>query len=272
MEQANLLAVKSGADVLLKPSDPSRSVDALVAAVERGEISRARIDSSVRRTLELKARTGVALRPIAPLDSLRDVVGAPAHRAMALDIAQRAVTLLRDRDSLLPVALGGRTVLVQYMPETELRAGRSFAAEVRAALGENRTQLFKVGPSTSAATLDSIAAAARGADRVLVATYVRRIEGEGRFAMPQHVAGWIDSLSRREKVVVVSLGNPYLIRQFPNVGSYLVTYGVSDAQELAGARAVLGRAAIGGVVPVSLPGFFRRGDGMRRAAAPEVSR
>ena len=265
MEQSNLLAVQAGADVLLKPSDPSKSVDALVAAVERGDIARARIDSSVRRSLELKARTGVALRPVVPLDILRDVVGAPAHRAMAMDIAQRAVTLLRDRDALLPAARGGRIVLVQYMPETELRAGRMFAAELRAGLGGNRTQVFKIGPPAGAATLDSIAAATRGAERVIVATYVRRIEGEGRFAIPQNVASWIDSLSRREKVVVVSLGNPYLIKQFPRVGTYLVTYGVSDAQERAAAWAVLGRAAIGGIVPVSLPGFFTRGDGMRRA-------
>jgi beta-N-acetylhexosaminidase len=259
--------VQSGADVLLRPTDPSKSVDALVAAVERGEISRARIDSSVRRTLELKARTGVALRPIVPLDSLRDVVGAPAHRAMAMDIAQRAVTLLRDRDTLLPAARGGRMVLVQYMPETELRAGRTFAAELGAGAGDNRIQLFKVGPSVGRPTLDSISAVARGADRVIVATYVRRIEGEGRSAIPQHIAGWIDSLSQREKVVVVSLGSPYVIAQFPRVGTYLVPYGVSAAQERAGAREVLGRAAIGGIAPVSLPGFFKRGDGLRRAAA-----
>ena len=270
MEQSNLLAVQSGADVLLKPSDPSKSVDALVAAVERGEISRARIDSSVRRTLELKARTGVARRRIVPLDSLRDVVGAPAHRALAMDIAQRAVTLLRDRDTLLPAMGSGRTVLVQYMPETELRAGRTFAADLRAGLGGAPVQSFKVGPSVGTATLDSISAAARGAHRVIVATYVRRIEGEGRFAIPQHIARWIDSLSRRERTVVVALGNPYLIRQFPSVGTYLVTYGVSDAQERAGARAVLGQAPIGGSVPVSLPGFFRRGDGMRRAAVTEA--
>ena len=205
-----------------------------------------------------------------PLDSLRDVVGAPAHRALAMDIAQRAVTLLRDRDTLLPAMGSGRTVLVQYMPETELRAGRTFAADLRAGLGGDPMQPFKVGPSVSTATLDSISAAARGAHRVIVATYVRRIEGEGRFAIPQHIARWIDSLSRRERTVVVALGNPYLIKQFPSVGTYLVTYGVSDAQERAGARAVLGQAPIGGSVPVSLPGFFRRGDGMRRAAVTEA--
>ena len=261
-EESSVLAVQSGADVLLKPEDPSKAVDALVQAVERGVITRARIDSSVRRVLELKARTGVAFRPIAPLDSLRDVVGSPAHRALAADIAGRAVTLLRDRDALVPAPSGARTVLVQYMPETELRAGRAFAAAIRQALPQSRA--FKIGPAVPMATLDSIAREVRGADRVLVATYVRRIEGEGRFAMPAHIAAWIDTLSTRERVVVVSLGNPYLIRQFPRVGSYLVTYGVADVLERAGAAAVLGRASITGTVPVSLPGFFARGDGIRR--------
>jgi len=248
--------------VLLKPTDPAKAVDALVQAVERGEISRARIDSSVRRVLELKVRTGVAFRPLAPLDRLRDVVGAPEHRALAADIARRSVTLLRDRDTFLPVPSGGRTVLVQYMPETELRAGRTLAAAVRQALPQSRG--FKIGPNVSATTLDSIAHAAAGADRVIVATYVRRIEGEGRFAIPAHVAAWIDTLATRERVVVVSLGNPYLIRQFPSVGSYLVTYGVADVLERAAAAALLGQAPITGTVPVSLPGFFARGDGIRR--------
>jgi beta-N-acetylhexosaminidase len=260
-EESSVLAVRSGADVLLKPSNPTVAVDALVRAVESGAISRARIDSSVRRVLELKARTGVAFRPIAPLDSLRDVVGAPEHRRLAADVAQRAVTLLRDRDSLLPLR-GGRTMLVQYMPETELRAGRVLSAGLRERTGGARA--FKIGPTVSARVLDSIAREVHGADRVVVATYVRRVEGEGRFAIPAHIAAWIDSLATQERVVVVSLGNPYLLRQFPRVGTYLTTYGVADVLERAAAAALLGRAPIGGTVPVSLPGLFTRGDGLRR--------
>ncbi len=97
-----------------------------------------------------------------------------------------------------------------------------------------------------------------------MATYVRRIEGEGRFAIPERVAAWIDTLATRERVVVVSFGNPYLIRQFPAVSSYLVTYGVADVLERSAAAALLGRSPITGVVPVSLPGFFTRGEGLRR--------
>jgi beta-N-acetylhexosaminidase len=263
-EESSVLAVQSGADVLLKPSDPTKAVDALVRAVETGSISRARIDSSVRRILEVKVRTGLAAHPLVPLDTLRDVVGAPEHRALAADIARRAITLLRDQANLIPGPTTGRTVLVQYMPETELKAGRAFAAEVRDAAGD--AKVFKIGPGTASSTLDSIARACRGAERVIVATYVRRIEGEGRVAIPERVATWIDSLAVRDRVVLVSLGNPYLIRQFPQVGTYLVTYGVNEALERAGARAVLGRAPITGVSPITLPGFFKRGDGLKREA------
>src|SRR5206468_10683106 len=90
-EQSSVLAVQAGADILLKPSDPTRAIDAVTAAVVRGEIARSRIDSAARHVLELKARTGVAIQPIVDLDALRDVVGSPAHRALAADVAGRAV-------------------------------------------------------------------------------------------------------------------------------------------------------------------------------------
>jgi len=261
VEESSALAVKAGADIILKPSDPTKAIDAVVGAVERGDIPRTHIDSAARHVLELKARTGAALSPFVDLDALREVVGSPEHRAVAADIARRAVTLLRDSGPLLPVS-GRRVAVVQYMPETELRAGKIFGADIRSAMPDAR--VLKISPATSVSDLDSVTRQVTGADRVIVAAYVRRIEGEGRPAVPPHIAKWIDELARREKVVAVALGNPYLIRQFPSVQTYLVTYGVSDALERAAAAAVLGRAPITGTTPVSLPGFFRRGDGIKR--------
>ena len=264
VEESSVLAVKAGADIILKPSDPTKAIDAVLAAVQRGEISAARIDSAARHILELKARNGVAFNPIVDLDALREVVGSPAHREKANDIARRAVTLLRDNKSLLPIA-GRRVVVVQYMPETELRAGKIFGNEIKAAFPGAR--VIKISPATSPTDLDSVTRQVAGADRVIIAAYVRRIEGEGRPAVPAHIAKWIDDVSTKEKVVAVALGNPYLIRQFPSAGTYLVTYGVGDALERAAAGVVLGRAAVTGTTPVSLPGFFKKGDGIRREAS-----
>jgi len=269
VEESSVLAVKAGADIILKPSDVPRAIDAVVRAVESGSIPGARIEQSVRRVLELKARSGVAFQRFTSLDALRDVVGAPAHRAAAADIAKRAITLLRARDNALPIA-GRRTLVVQYMPETELRAGRVFAAALRSAAPDVR--IVKIGPSASAEMLDSLERMAQEAERVILAAYVRRIEGEGRPSIPTHVAEWMnrvaaaDSAGQSARVTMIAFGNPYLIRQVPSVGTYVVTFGVGDALENAAARAMLGRAAISGVSPVSLPGFFARGDGLQRPA------
>jgi beta-N-acetylhexosaminidase len=264
VERSAVLAVKAGADMLLKPSDVTRSIDAVVGAVERGEIAPERIARSARRILELKARTGVIDRRTVDLVSLREVVGAPAHRALARTIAERAVTLLRDRDGLVPATDVQSAVVVTYAPDVELLAGRAFADELRSTLPAARS--FRIGPQTAPAELDSIARLAHGVDRVIVATNVRRVEGEGRVAIAPQVARWVDSLAVIEKVVVVANGNPYVIRQFPRVGSYLSTYGVNDALERAAARALLGKAPIAGRAPISLPGLFARGDGLVRPA------
>jgi beta-N-acetylhexosaminidase len=262
--QSSVLAVKAGADILLKPSDPTKAIDAVVSAVERGEIPRARIDAAARRVLELKARTGVAFQPMASLEHVREVVGAPEHRALAEQVARRAVTLIRDRDTLVPMRPGAatRVALVQYMPETELRAGRIVESALRASFPDLVSA--KLSPTTSAADLDSLARRLAGVERIVVTAYVRRIEGAGRPAMPPAIARWLDALAARQPTIVAAFGNPYLIRQFPSVGSYLVTYGVGDALERAAADALLGRAPVTGRTPVSLPGFFELGAGLTR--------
>ncbi len=269
VEESTVLAVKAGADIILKPSDVPRAIGAIVKAVEAGDIQPSRIEQSVRRVLELKARSGVAFQRFTSLDALRDVVGAPAHRAAAADIARRAITLLRDRGGALPIA-DRRTLVVQYMPETELRAGRVFAAALRAAMPN--VQIVKIGPTASAGPLDSLERMAGEVERVVLAAYVRRIEGEGRPSIPVHIAEWMervsaaDAMTPSSRVAMIAFGNPYLIRQIPSVGAYLVTFGVGDALENAAAQAVLGRAPIGGASPVSLPEFFARGDGLQRPA------
>jgi beta-N-acetylhexosaminidase len=288
-EESAVLAVKAGANILLKPSDPARAIDGVVAAVERGEITRARIDSAARHVLELKARSGLGRSRFVSLGALREVVGMPEHRAVAASIAERAITLIRDGQNLVPLRSDGRILVVQYAPETEIRAGRIFGAGLRAGRVASRraagggaggaaasaspvTTIARLTPAATGDLLDSIGRIADSSDVVVVAAYVRRVEGEGRFAIPERISTWIDSVAMRRPVVVVALGNPYLIRQFPSVVGYIATYGVSDDLERAAVRALLGQLPVTGKSPVSLPGFFRLGDGLVRPGADTTAR
>ncbi|MDA1080452.1 MAG: serine hydrolase [Gemmatimonadetes bacterium] len=258
VERSAVLAVLAGSDILLMPTDTRRAIDAVVAAVASGEIPAARIDESARRVLEVKARTDAAQRPIVSLDSLRVAVGSAANRSSALRIAQEAATLLRDDRSLIPLRDGPATTVVLYAGEQDVRAGRDFAAEFRRTITTAR--VVRVTPATARPQLDSIGT---NGDRLVVHTLVRAVEGEGRFALSPQFAAWLDSIATTRDVVVAASGNPYVIREIPRVGGYLATFGRGPALEVAAARAFTG-AAIGGRSPVSLPGFFARGDGLVR--------
>lgn len=258
-------AVRAGDDILLMPGNVEEAITAVVNAVEAGTIARTQVDASVRRILELKLRTGAIARPMVSLEALREVVGHPEHAEIAREIAGRAITLLRNRDDLVPVARNMRTLLVVYAPDNDLSAGTAFSAAFSRAVSS--TRVVRVTPRTGAAELDSLAQLAGGMERVVVYTYTRTLEGAGRFAIAPRVAQFIDALGANAKTIVVAGGNPYVIKQFPSIGAYAVTYGRGESLEHAAARAITGQAAIGGKSPVSLPGFFSAGDGLTRAAS-----
>ncbi|MFM8911131.1 MAG: serine hydrolase, partial [Gemmatimonadota bacterium] len=267
LEESVVKAVQAGADILLMPADVNATVNAIAAAIERGEITTARIDASVRRILEYKLRTGAIQRPIVDLDSLREVVGSAENRRTAQRIADEAITLLRNDATLLPLARTGRTVILTFGGENDIVGGRTFAADLRAALPESR--IVRINPTTSRARLDSLV---RPGERVVLATFIRTIEGEGRFAVGQQTARWIDSLAKVQPTVVVAFSNPYVIREFPSVRHYVATFGRGDAMERAAVQALTGRIPFRGRAPITLPGIFRVGDGIVTAtAAPAPS-
>jgi CubicO group peptidase (beta-lactamase class C family) len=66
--------------------------------------------------------------------------------------------------------------------------------------------------------------------------------------------------------VVVSFGNPYIYPQVQNAAAYLATFGGNNVLEAAAARALVGAAGITGRLPISIPGYFERGAGIKLAA------
>ncbi|HEU4628665.1 MAG TPA: glycoside hydrolase family 3 N-terminal domain-containing protein [Gemmatimonadaceae bacterium] len=265
-EESVVLALRAGADILLMPADVPGAIAGVLAAVERGELSAERITASTRRVLEWKVRTGTIAEPIVSLETLRQLVGAPAHWRLADTIAARAVTLLRDSTRLVPIAAGQALAVLTYAPELDVAAGRTFAAELRAHFP--RARVVRASPTTTAADLAALARELTPGSRLVVTTHVRTIEGEGGFAVAPAVAAWVDSVAHTVPTTLVSFSNPYVIRQFPSVGAYLATYGRGEALERAAARALAGLAPITGRAPISLPGYFRRGDGLQRGGQP----
>lgn len=263
-EEATILAVEAGADIILMPPSPSVAIDALVSAVMNGRVAESRIDESVLRILEAKERMGLHRQRTVDLNRIPEVVGIPAHTEVARRVARRSVTLLRNDGDLLPLlgTRSARVLSVSYHREADNLAGRYFNRGLRDRYPRLRT--MEVHPSSDSLVYRAAERRAGGSDLVVVSLYVTAVSYSGSVAIPEEASAFIESLvDRGIPHVVVSFGNPYLIREFPSVRSYLLAYSGSPASQRAAAEALFGDIPIQGRLPTRIPPLFDIGDGIQ---------
>jgi beta-N-acetylhexosaminidase len=248
---AAVRAVKAGADILLFPREVTPTIDAVTSAVERGEIDEARIDRSVRRLLEIKARLGLRESRTTDVEAVPRVVGVPAHLAVAQEIADRSITLARDRDGVLPLSPTARVLSVIYADDDDPLTGRAFHRVLRE--WSPGVETVMLDGSAGAAELADLRARAERADIVLFSPFVRVMAFKGDVAIAEPVAALVEEIAATRRMVVTSFGNPYVIEQFPPVGTYLLAWGHDDAVQRAAARALIGAIPITGRLPITLP-------------------
>ena len=258
-----LMALEAGVDVLLQPLDAREAVDAVVAAVRAGRITEARLDASVRRVLQAKARVGLHRVRHVELELVDDAVGVRAHQQLARTVAERSITLARDERGLVPLAPGARVLSVTYAEASDLTAGRAFDREL-AALGHRVTSI-RVDPATAPEVYARIDAMADSAEVVLASAYVQPREHVGTVGARGAFPRFVESLAARGgRVAAVSFGSPYVISFYPSAPAYLLAWSGAEVSQRAAARALAGQTAIGGRLPVSIPPLFARGAGLVR--------
>jgi beta-N-acetylhexosaminidase len=263
---AAVLALEAGADILLQPVDPLVVIDAVAAAVEQGRLSPERIDRSVRKVLEAKARVGLHRQRTVDVGGVAGTVGVAEHLRLADRIAERSVTLVRDRDRLVPIAASrtSSVLAIVYSDDVDPFAARPLLSALTSRVPGLET--VRLGTGEHPARLADVEAKASGADLVLFIANVRVRSGKGSVALEPPIAGLVLAAAARRPTIAVSLGNPYLLQQIPDVGSYVVGWGNAPASQVAVARALLGDAAISGRLPISIPPLHRQGDGLDRGA------
>ncbi|MFD9353326.1 glycoside hydrolase family 3 protein [Streptomyces sp. NPDC060031] len=253
-DRVPVLALKAGCDQLLNPPDLGLAVRSVLAAVESGELSRARIEESVLRILELKARRGLFDRPHTAEASAAEVaavVGIPEHLAAADEIAAGTTTLLANPVKLLPLDPAARPLLLVTGTDPASPTGTTGPpTEVLA------RELSALGCRATAAAPERAVAAAAGHAAALVCTY-NVPEGDS----PQRtlVAGL---LATGVPVVLVAIRNPYDAARLPACAAELATYSWTDVELRAAARVLTGAVRPSGRLPVPVPGRYPLGHGL----------
>jgi beta-N-acetylhexosaminidase len=237
----------------------------VVAAVENGRLTRARIQESVVKILAAKERTGLDRKRFADLEGISDVVDSPEDNARAQEIADRAVTLVRNTGNTVPLAAPERTCFV-VMPEGRYSSeGQVLMQEIRKRA--HGATVMQADSSVPRETLDRALANLQTCDNFAVAAFSSASAGRGSMGLAGELPQMIDQLIASGKpVTLVALGNPYLLRNFPNVTAYMATFSTVPPSEIAAVKALWGEIDIRGHLPVTIPGLANYGEGIAVAA------
>jgi len=252
-------AVKAGVDILLMPPGTGEAIDSVVAAVERGEIPESQIDASVRRLLTIKAEFGLHHDRLVDPKGWETILGAPEHREWAERTAAESLTLVRAEEGWTPEVRGKRIALVVYNDVVRNTTGSELARE----LGRiaDRVEVYRVSRRSNTARIREVERAVARADVVIFASFMRSVPWRGELGIPGHASGLADRLAERG-ALIISFGDPYLLRQIPNTQNYLIAWSSDGIAQRAAARALGGEVMIAGRLPVSIPPGHLLGQGI----------
>ncbi|MER5296997.1 glycoside hydrolase family 3 protein [Streptomyces pharetrae] len=246
-ERVPVLALKAGVDQLLNAPKLDLAWNAVLKAVQGGELTEERLEESILRVLRLKAKLGLLDDPWTDEDAVDDKVGTAAHLATADRIAERTTTLLVNEGGLLPLAPDDTPRLLVVGADPASPSGTTgpptgVLARALTELGFTATAL-STGTAPSATVIERAVAAAAEADAVVVATYNVTATSSQRTLVER-------LLATGRPVVAVAVRNPYDAARLPGVRAYLATYSWTDVEVRAAARVIAGEAEPRGKLPV----------------------
>src|SRR5581483_251234 len=233
---------------------------------------------------KLKASLGLNDSRTVDLNSIGSSVGKPQDMAFGQQVADSAITLVRDSGKVIPLKSKGtaksalpymsreethnQTLAVLFSDDVRTDSGRAFGREFRARIPDAR--LIYVDPRIAGGMTDEVLKAADEAQTVVAAVYVIPTAGKigNSMAMADATGALLQQLLDRNaaKTAVIAVGNPYLASDFPKIETYMCTFSNASVSEVAAVKALFGEIPIRGHLPVTIPNVAQRGAGLDRPA------
>jgi beta-N-acetylhexosaminidase len=272
-------AVKAGDDVILWPTDLDGAFRGIVDAVKRKEIPESRIDESVLRILEMKAAVGLHHARLVDLEQVAHRVSRQQDLEFAQQVADDAITLVRDSGKVLPVSTvpagqrgsdASAPSLVALIMTDSIRgdSGHGFESALKARRPD--AVVFYVDNALAATMAEEILRAVRQAERVVVAAYVTPVAAKqvlvnGKLVNSVGLEQASQNLVTRvletaeAKTAVLAMGNPYIAQSLPGVTTYICAYSSSSTSDISAVKLLFGELQPHGRLPVTLPGIAPKG-------------
>ena len=232
--ESSVRAIEAGVDVLLMPRDPDQAIEAVMKAVAAKRLTAARINESARKVLRAKARLGLQRSRLTNGDEIADVTEDEASMKHAQQVADGAVAVLRgEAAKALPVAKGAATCVLALTERRGNGQGAQLADEIRA-----RAPLARVVVLDPQMPEAALAEPPAGCAMTGAAAYLG-FGGTGKLN-PAYTPLLERLMGAGKPVVLAALGNPFLVRAYPEAVLALTTYSTVPVSETALVKVLFG--------------------------------
>jgi beta-N-acetylhexosaminidase len=261
-DEAAVRAFLAGADVLLKPADVDLSLKGLKDAVKSGRISEERLNESVRKILAWKYQLGLAKEKITPIEQIDKIISSNETRQLSTEIADGSITLVKNDENALPLSKDKKIFYLGITNGDDRNfSGTTFQRELRAS--GYKFESITLDERSTEKELALALKKANESDVVLAGLFGRVRSGSANSGGLPEAASRVlrEILQSDKKVISLSFGNPYVLRSFPEMKTYVVSYGDMSSLQRATAKAVSGAIDFNGKLPITV-GNYPRGTGL----------
>jgi len=251
-------AIANGCDMVLFTVNQEEDVQAMLDGVAEGVITEERLDEAVTRILALKASIGLHVKQaegtLVPGAAALQVLRQDEHVQWARETAQRAATLVKDRDGLLPLS-PARFPRIELVEITNEDTSEGHLPELLHLKSQLEREGFDVRHSEEVSHPDeSLSVAAYAADVDLVVYFANMKVSSNqttiRLSWDDFLGSGAPKFVRDVPALFLSFSNPYHLVDVPMVGTYVNAYSSTHETVDAVVERLLGRAEFVGISPV----------------------
>jgi len=270
-DYAIVKAIQAGCNIIIQNYDLTGAIDVVEKAVKEGDISIDQINSSALKMLQLKDKVGLNLNRYISMDSMMENISTKENRETASRIASESITLVRDKKGLLPLSKNGKDTLYVFdIYDQEYKHSRS-AVTAKIIAERFPVRSVQIDESDKKPILDAIIKSIPKNSQILINAFVSPKEWKDRIFFPDNETYFVrELLKKSERIILASLGTPYLLQDFSEVSTYLCAYKGSSIMQNALADALLGLKDISGHLPVTIPNLNEIGSGMFKEKKIEI--
>ncbi|MCM3629033.1 glycoside hydrolase family 3 protein [Paenibacillus glycanilyticus] len=240
-----VLALQAGADMVLVSHTYEKQVaalEAVVAAVESGELSEERIHESLARVMQLKRDYEVDA-PLPAWEEAEPKMATPASKAVARQWSEASATLVKNDGPLLPLRREARTLVL--WPDIKPVSVADEMLTGDGTLGDHlKIRLDQVEERLMSGT-DPLAGL-EAFEQIVVVTY-----DATKHPIEREIANHVVKLAG-DRTVAVSVRNPLDLKVYPAAKAYLAVYECRPLALESAAKVLTGELKPTGSLPLEL--------------------